>query len=69
MMSLYPEQLRRIADLCEVLNKVDDVPPQSPDLVLQQRIAVVDAMAPEDVYGYLVDEVGGAWSFEPKADD
>lgn len=64
-MHLYPEQLRQIAALCEALDKIEQVDGENSTLVLQQRIAVVEAQQPADVYGHLVDEIGGAWSFAP----
>lgn len=64
--NLYPEQLKRIGDLCEALNKIDgdDVPESGGVTIgLQQKIRVVDEHG--TVYGYLSDEIGGAWSFLP----
>jgi len=63
----YPEQLRGIAALCEALNSVADAETES-KVAFKSRIPVIDADdVPERPIGYLVDEIGGAWSFEPVA--
>jgi hypothetical protein len=69
-MNLYPEQLRRIANFCAGLNEVD--PPDAPEtagvtLMLRNGIAVIDEDG--NVYGYLADEIGGAWAFWPAKDN
>jgi hypothetical protein len=64
----YPEQLRRIAAMCEGLNKADGLETEGEGAVLSPRIKVVHPEAPDEVLGYLVDEIGGAWSFEPAAE-
>ena len=62
--NLYPEQLRRIAALCEGLNEVDGiVENDDTKLGLQQHIQVMDETG--QVYGSLSDEIGGAWAFTP----
>jgi len=63
-MNYYPEQMRRIADLCEALNKVDG-PDAGDTVVFAQRLPVVHPDEPNVILGYLIDEIGGAWSFEP----
>lgn len=62
-MNLYPEQLRRLAEMCEALNQIDgESVPETAGVTLafQNRIKVVDEYG--TVYGYLSDEIGGAWS-------
>jgi hypothetical protein len=62
-MNLYPEQLRRMADICEALDKIDgaDIPDSAGvTLGLKQGIPIVDEYG--EVYGYVGDEVGGSWS-------
>ncbi len=64
--NLYPEQLRRIADMCEAMNKIDgiDVPEHGGVTIgFQQNIKVVDEHG--DLFGHLSDEIGGAWAFTP----
>jgi nucleosome binding factor SPN SPT16 subunit len=61
-MNYYPDQLRSIAKLIEALNVLDREAEGSVTLV--NRIAVVDSESDETL-GYLVDEIGGAWSFLP----
>lgn len=61
-MSIYPEQLRGIAKLCEALNAADEFL-TADHLTVESGIKLVD----DDgvLYGELVDEIGGVWSFEP----
>jgi hypothetical protein len=64
--TLYPQQMRRIADMLDALNKIDG--PSVPEtegitLMLKNGIPVVDEHG--HVYGYLGDEVGGSWCFWP----
>lgn len=68
--NLYPDQLRRIANLCDGLDKIDGVSvPETSGVTLQfqQGIKVVDEHG--DVYGYLGDEVGGSWAFFPQREN
>jgi transcription elongation GreA/GreB family factor len=67
-MNYYPEQLRRIAEMCEALNKIDGEDTPADGVVLASRIEVHHPDDQKEVLGYLVDEVGGAWSFEPVKD-
>jgi hypothetical protein len=64
-MNYYPEQLRRIAAMCEALNEIDGaLAPDTGGMTLQFRpIIVIDENDTE--YGKLADEIGGAWSFFP----
>jgi len=62
----FPDQLRRIADICEGINAVDglDAPETNGvTLMLKNGLAIVDEHG--DVYGYLGDEIGGLWGFSP----
>lgn len=59
--NLYPEQLRGLAAVCEALNAAEK---ELDDLMLKSGIDVTDSN--ESVYGTLVDEIGGCWSFRPK---
>ena len=71
MMNYYPDQLRRIADMCEALDKVDgaNVPETSGiTMGFKNGIPVIDTEH-GDVYGYLADEVGGSWSFYATKDN
>jgi nucleosome binding factor SPN SPT16 subunit len=61
-MNYYPDQLRSVAKLIEALNVLDREAEGSVTLV--NRIAVVDSESDETL-GYLVDEIGGSWSFLP----
>lgn len=61
MLNLYPDQLRRIAAMCEALNKIDDEDPPETQLMFEQGIPVIDEHG--TTYGYLRDEIGGSWSF------
>ena len=52
--------------MCEALNKGDGLGTEGEGAELAPRIKVIyPASNPEEVLGYLVDEIGGAWSFEP----
>lgn len=59
---LFPEQLEWLAKVCNALNEVDGAD-QKCGLALQARIAVADETNTDLVLGYIVDEIGGAWSF------
>jgi hypothetical protein len=61
----YPDQLRGIAAMCEALNKADGL--DSPDcgVVFAQKLPLVHPDEPNVILGYLIDEIGGSWSFEP----
>lgn len=63
-MNLYPDQLRNIADLIEALNVVDQSPERdiTQGVMLGSGIKVLDSDGASTL-GYLVDEIGGAWSF------
>jgi hypothetical protein len=68
--TLYPNQMRRIADMCDALNKIDgeNVPEtEGITLMLRNGIPVVDESG--DVYGHLGDEVGGSWCFWPGSEN
>lgn len=69
-MNYYPEQLRQIAAMCEALNNVDKSSGVSAgNLTIKNRIPVIDNEDDaETPLGYLIDEIGGAWSFEPVKD-
>lgn len=65
-MNYYPEQLRWLADLCEALNAFEKVDGEKDThMMLQQGIKIVDPQNPDFVFGTLVDEIGGEWSFLP----
>jgi hypothetical protein len=60
----YPEHMDQIAKLCRALNDFDDADPgDGMGLTLRNRIPVEDNDGV--LFGHLVDEIGGAWSFEP----
>jgi hypothetical protein len=60
----YPEHLEQIAKLCRALNEFDAaVAADGMGLTLRNRAAVEDSDGA--LFGYLVDEIGGVWSFEP----
>jgi hypothetical protein len=62
VMEYYPDQLVHIAKLCEALNAIDR---ESGDslVTLKNKIEVVDG--DDSTLGFLVDEIGGSWSFLP----
>ena len=55
--NLYPDQMRAIAAMCEALNAVGE------EAVLFNRISIQSSEG--DNLGFLVDEVGGAFSWAP----
>jgi hypothetical protein len=62
--------MRRIADICDAFDKIDGVEVAETGgvtLCLQNGIAVKDEHG--DVYGWLGDEIGGAWSFWPQKEN
>lgn len=63
MYNLYPQQLAKIAKIIDGLDKMEDDLGIDGDwpVMLKQHIPVVDGEG--SVLGYLVDEIGGAWSF------
>ena len=66
-MELYPDQLRRIADLCEGLDKIDGVySPETAGVVLgfKNGIPIVD-IEHGVVYGFVRNMVDGSWAFLP----
>ncbi len=65
-MNYYPEQLRRIAVMCEALDRIDSPQAEGSDAVLHiESIEVIHPEAPDQILGTLVDEIGGGWSFRP----
>lgn len=64
-MNYYPDQLRRIAAICEALDKADGLEAEGEWAMLDNRIKVVHPHEPDFPLGYLVDEDGLGWSFEP----
>lgn len=66
-MNYYPEQLRWLADLCEVLNEFDKTHPDDLNcrMLIESGVKIIDPGAPDFVFGTLVDEIGGVWSFLP----
>jgi hypothetical protein len=61
-MNYYPDQLRSVVKLIEAMNALDREAEGS--VTLASKIAVIDSESDETL-GYLVDEIGGAWSFLP----
>jgi hypothetical protein len=65
-MEYYPEQLRWVAALCEALTEFDknntDI---NTHMIIKNRVPLVDQHDSNIVMGYLVDEIGGVWSFLP----
>ena len=63
---IFPNELRRLADLCDGLNKLDGA--GSPDCVkFAAGLTVTDRDG--DTRGQLRDNVGGAWCFTAEVYD
>lgn len=64
MFDYYPDQLRAVAKLCELLNTFDRESTDS-SVFLKGPIVVADGNDPDVPLGVLADEIGGSWSFKP----
>lgn len=64
-MNIYPEQLKQIIAYCEALNTAEeDFQLATIGAGLTIHLAVVVLDEENLMLGRLVDEIGGAWSFE-----
>lgn len=74
---LFPEQLERIAVILRGLNAIDkqiaemdreNKPITNLGIQFGGRIEIVDEEY-ESLIGYAIDEIGGAWSFQPASNE
>jgi hypothetical protein len=63
-MKYYPEQLDAISDLCKALTDWMKNNPEA-GLYFGEKIGLRSLDDPEEVVGYLNDEIGGSFSFWP----
>jgi hypothetical protein len=69
-MRLFPEDLRRIAEMCKALDGLDSrLSSQKSQVVIDGKIELRHSESDhdEDVYGWLTDEDGIGWAFTPKS--
>jgi len=63
-MNYYPEQMDAISELCKLLNDWEKKHTET-YFYFGKGITLYSQDSDDEVFGYLRDEIGAAWSFTP----